>query len=588
LAAIGENKTIKLWDISSGKLLYTLVGHSDLVLALDFSPDGRLLATSSADRTAKVWDVQTGKLLQTLVGFSDWVYPVVFSPDGKYLAASGKILQTLSSHTGKEVIVWERTPGLENPTILNPFTRAFAFENEDIWDVMSIVFSPTGKYLAIGSFNIIVYDISTATSASPPKSVLFIPAHENAINGMFYSPDGTRLVSGSADGTAKVWDTGTGQLLLTLPGNTGPVSSIAHTPDGLTLFTAYYNGQVKIWDLSQYSNKEWLIVPYLFLWFKAGTGDRIAGWAADTSLIEIVGLSPAGTSKITSFPLGHDINSVAFDINQELTRLAVVYFGDDIVHVWDLSTRQETNSFSIEKTATQNGYTQNDYFSIILSPGSTRLVTAGLGGAAFEWDVQTGKLLHELSGQTGSFTGFDSIAFSRDGSLIACANDDGTVRVWDANSGALIHNLPGSTNASFTQVSFSPDGRRLLATGKGTALNLWDLKTGQLFKKIPVPTAVIDLGFSPDGKYMATVTIDGVVRLWDANTGQQLINIPGGYSQFTSDGKHMLTLMDMQYLYGYTLDVQELMDLARTRLTRTWTQEECEQFLHTEVCPPTP
>ncbi|WP_414624789.1 AAA-like domain-containing protein, partial [Calothrix sp. CCY 0018] len=108
LASGNGDKTIKLWNISSGKIISTLNGHQDTVLSVAFSPDGKTLATGSVDKTIKLWNISSGKIISTLDGHQDTVLSVAFSPDGKTLASgshdntiklwnisSGKIISTL-------------------------------------------------------------------------------------------------------------------------------------------------------------------------------------------------------------------------------------------------------------------------------------------------------------------------------------------------------------------------------------------------------------------------------------------------------------------------------------------------------------
>jgi WD40 repeat protein len=97
LASGSYDKTIKIWDVTTGKVLNTLKGHEGYVLSVGFSPDGKKLAGSD-DNTIKIWDVTTGKVLNTLKGHEGWVYSVGFSPDGKQLASGSE---------DKTIILWD-------------------------------------------------------------------------------------------------------------------------------------------------------------------------------------------------------------------------------------------------------------------------------------------------------------------------------------------------------------------------------------------------------------------------------------------------------------------------------------------------
>lgn len=89
-AYISDDKTIKVWDAATGELKKTLVGHSDWVNAVAFSPDDKRIALGSDDETIKVWDTATGELKKTLAGHRHWVRAVAFSPDGKRIASASE------------------------------------------------------------------------------------------------------------------------------------------------------------------------------------------------------------------------------------------------------------------------------------------------------------------------------------------------------------------------------------------------------------------------------------------------------------------------------------------------------------------
>ncbi len=164
-----------------------LQGHSELVISVAFSPDGKTLASGSADKTIKLWDVATGKLSQTLTGHSDGVYSdevssVAFSPDGKTLASG--------SHD-KTIKLWDMATGKLSQTLTG-----------DSDAVYSVAFSPDGKTLASGSGDntIKLWDVATGK----PKQT--ITGHSEWVNSVAFSPDGKTLASNSWDKTVILWN----------------------------------------------------------------------------------------------------------------------------------------------------------------------------------------------------------------------------------------------------------------------------------------------------------------------------------------------------------------------------------------------
>ena len=581
LAAIGNNYSINIWDTASGKLLKSLWGNYPFVIGLAYSPTEKLLAASRGDGTVKIWDARTWQELQTLSINTPEGGPVAFSQDGKHLATG--------EWSGGEVMLWDRTDEAVTDMSVTIFVPTFSMDSQLANGVFSIAFSPDGKQLAIGSNEIKVYDISAATASSPARLMLNIPAHQNSVIGLFYNHDGTRLISASGDGIAKVWNAETGQALFTLPGNAGPVISAAYTSDGEKLFTSYSNGEVKVWDLSLEGDQEWLTIPNMAIGFDTRSGNRLVNLNVDPDhpKVQVIEVSPEGVRKITSIPLEHGVPYTMFDTDKALSRLVVLYPDEDTIHVFNLSTGQELSSFSILESVLQASNRMTRIDNIKLSPDGTRLLTANDDGEVYLWDVQSGDWLEGLYGHIGFYGSWDSLDFSPDGTMIATANSDGSVRIWDAKSRAPLHTLAGHTG-QYSNVDFSEDGKLLLATGEGTTVNLWNTQTGQLVLTIPqFPTYVNNLEISPDAKYLAVARLDGITQLWDASTGQELLTLPGSYVKFTADGKHLLAWKD-GILYGYILDINELMVLARTRVTRSWTPEECSKFLNTEVCPPAP
>lgn len=113
IASASADGTLKLWEVDTGKVKATLKGHTVRVRSCAFSPDGKLIVSASMDKTLKLWDVATGKEKTTLKGHSDWVRSCAFSPDGRLIVSGSwdRTLKLWEVDTGKEIAsfpaLWE-------------------------------------------------------------------------------------------------------------------------------------------------------------------------------------------------------------------------------------------------------------------------------------------------------------------------------------------------------------------------------------------------------------------------------------------------------------------------------------------------
>jgi WD40 repeat protein len=226
LVSGSADKTIKIWNISTGQEVHTLKGHSNYVNALVISSDGQTLVSGSADKTIKVWNISTGKEIRTLKGHSNYVNALVISPDGQTLA-SGSADQTIK--------IWNISTGKENRTIKGNFSY-----------VNALAISPDGQTLVSGSADktIKIWNISTG------QEIRTLQGHSSYINALAISPDGQTLASGSADKTIKIWNISTGQEIRTLQGHSSWVKSLVIGPDGQKLASGSADKTIKIWDIS--------------------------------------------------------------------------------------------------------------------------------------------------------------------------------------------------------------------------------------------------------------------------------------------------------------------------------------------------
>src|SRR6266496_3875513 len=226
LASASDDQTVQVWEASSGTPLLTYKGHSDVVNSVAWSPDGKRLASASQDGTVQVWEASRGTLLLIYKGHSDAVRSVAWSPDGKRLA---------SASVDQTVQVWEASNG----TLLLTYTG----HSDAVW---SVAWSPDGKRLASASQDgtVQVWDASRGTL------LLIYKGHRAEVNSVAWSPDGKRLASASEDQTVQVWEASSGTLLLTYKGHNGAVVSVAWSPDGKRLASASQDKTVQVWDAS--------------------------------------------------------------------------------------------------------------------------------------------------------------------------------------------------------------------------------------------------------------------------------------------------------------------------------------------------
>ena len=226
LASSSADKTIRLWDVATSTLRRTIHGHTDLVNNVVFSPDGKTLASSSADKTVRLWDVATGTSYGALDMYPSVVFSVAFSPDGQILASGG---------SDKTVCLWDVATGTLRRTI---------YGHTDL--VNNVVFSPDGEILASSSADktVRLWDVTTGTSYGALDMYL------SGVFSVVFSPDGRTLVSRNADDTLSLWDTAKGTFLRTLgtPTEAAEVfTGLAFSPDGQTLATSGSN--LYLWDV---------------------------------------------------------------------------------------------------------------------------------------------------------------------------------------------------------------------------------------------------------------------------------------------------------------------------------------------------
>jgi WD40 repeat protein/serine/threonine protein kinase/Flp pilus assembly protein TadD len=483
---------VKLWDAATGKELRSLTGHAAAVGGVAFSPDSQRLASANWDSTVRLWDVSTGREVHTLRGHNTSVKCVAFSPDGQCLASG--------CHNGV-VIVWDATGGTK--------LRSLSGHQADI---LSIAFSADGQRLVSGSWDrtVRVWEVGSGRQVLP-----FPAAHTDIVCGVDFSPDGRRIASVSHEGSVKVWDARTGQEEAILRGHSGTVVAVAFSPGGRCLASAGWDHTVKVWDLAAKPQGRHVVAPARgFRAALSPDGERIVmgNWVSAENR------SPRSL-RVYEVTTGREVlalgerrggfRNAAFSANGR--RLASDW--GTTAKIWDAQTGREV--FALQ------GHT-GPVTRVAFSPDSRCLASASEDQTVKLWDAQTGKELLTLSGHRGPVT---SVAFDRDGQRLASASKDQTVKFWDVTTGRELFTLTGH-DAPVTELAFSPRGERLASASEDRTVRIWDAKTGQPVGTLPGHTGPVNaVAFSPDGRRLVSASEDGSVRLWDVATGQEALTL---------------------------------------------------------------
>jgi predicted Zn finger-like uncharacterized protein len=497
------DRTLKLWEVSTGQCLRTFQGHREWVTSVCLSADGLLALSGSADKTLKLWQVATGLCLRTLVGHTNWVLAVALSADGRH---------ALSGDGDSSLRLWDLG--------LGKCLRTFEGHRGP---VLSVSLSADGRWALSGSRDttLKVWEVDSG------QCVRTFTGHSDKVHAAVLSLDGQYALSGSGDRTLKWWEVATGRCLRTLEGHAGGVLAVTLSADGRRAISGGGDRIVKFWRL--------------------GLGQALCTLEGHTGTVNSVCLSGdkryvvsgSGDKTLILWSLPNDVLApylVSRVLPSETALAAWTDYEQALMQARRCAAAGDAVRAAqwIREARSQPGYGRRPEAMKEWSGLYVRLARKTLQGG---WERHT--WAEHLDAVT-------AVCWSRRGRLALSGSADRTLKLWDAATGRCLGTWEGHFSV-VTAVCLSADDRYALSGCADTTLKLWETATGQCLRTFQGHTDVItSASLTADGRHVLSGSMDGTLKLWETATGRCLRTFAGHTDPIhsvclTADGRHALS-----------------------------------------------
>jgi WD40 repeat protein len=438
LAGDAEQGRVALYDAESGRVVRTFSGPFGSVDAVALSADGRLVVCGGSDRIVRLFDAATGSPLRSLSGHAMQLQSAALSPDGRLLLTSDS--------SQRSARLWDTATGRQLVLYHSPAGKA------------GMDFSPDGKLAVVTTLQ--GAEILAAPDWQPVRVIKSPSVH--GFSFARFSPDGLRLLTGSSDETARLWEVASGRELLLLASRSAAISQVRFSASGRLALSGSENGAIHVWDL------------------ESGRERQTLRWPA-----KVGGVGGDGM-----------VHQLTFSPDE---RYIVARTGN-VVRVFDTQSGQQIRELKSERT---------------------HLCCTFSADGRLAADVPSGRLFDVLSGRVVrerllKDTTLRRLAFSPDGRLFLGVCYDGSVRLVETESGRELRRW--KFGEVFLTV-FLPNGQLLFNPSEGKFIR-YDTKREKDLPPFREKTGVSSAAASPDSKYL--LLGDNLGRLWrmDAASGK--------------------------------------------------------------------
>jgi len=484
LASAGRDSTICLWKMETLKEIARWRAHDDQIYSVTFSPNDSLLASSAKDETIRLWDVEK---MRTLLADDFKKWKVVLKANGmdrKRLAvsgASGDSVEVTKFAHSIDVTDWRHANTWQVPRNEKKFGKMIIKPNSPKRDVWNVAINLKNELLA--------YELKSGKIEfrHAPRLLKVLRGHLDDVWDVAFRGDGKVLASASGDHSIRLWSVDTGVELAELQGHLKDVFSVAFSHDGKYLASGAFDKTVRLWDVEK------------------SFDDRFITSAKDT--IRSVAFSP---DNIYFAYAGHD------------RRLHIKKFGEQKEErippkYWDWSILMSV-AFSPD----------NKHLAYGSADDKIRFVRDFR--ALFEGSNRPQRI--ELLGHKGDGL---SVSFSPDGRQLISGSSDGKIRQWDVKEGKKVERLgtvfPIQHGDKVRCVRFNTDGRYLATASSDKNIFLWERKNDSSWVRTKVLSGHSDgvwgVAFSPNSTILASASWDNTIRLWDVESGEKISTLRG-------------------------------------------------------------
>lgn len=544
LAVAMSDCNIQLWDLLMGKPTKRLKGHASPVIAVDFSPDGSTIASSSFDRTIRLWNSITGK---KKLRIEVQATLLAFSYDGTMLASESpdNTLHLFNTSTGEQLRI------LEGNGSLVPRLDRLSFLASD------------GYVACSRDGTVLVWDTQTGKRSSE------LQWQVEEVTATVLSSDGQLLATVSNNGTVELWNVTTGDRTQKLIGHERVITSIAVSLDGQLVAAISWDRSMLLWSvqtgkqLSKYETPERHHEDdsdHNYRYRGSAVAFSPNGELLAVSLNRVMRLHSARTGEITQvFPLQEDVvEKIAFSPDCKLIAVA----SNRAVGLWSTSTAQQT-----QKLEGHSG----DVSAIAFSPDGESIATASTDTTVRLWTTKFDSRIHQLGGHKEDIT---LVKLSPNGQIAASASRDHTILLWDVLTGKIEQQLEGHC-ASVTALAFSPSGLLLASASAydGATARVWHTQTGDRTQILGNRDSAYAVIFSPGGLIISTAEYSGKVRLWNPQTGEQIRKLEG------EEGRDTALAFSPDSRYVATVSTELFRGSSHVALWNAHTGEQIQSFL---------